>query len=138
MTRTSHKTVGATASSGTSRTFTDLRQNRATAKQRILLRDLWIIISGDLPSQEVEQAWRALTVQQARDLIRDYYSKFGRAGNYDGGLDETDPNVQHLSPQGQEFVRSGFDPYFDFLQWMRQEAGDPEPTRDWTTRKEDT
>lgn len=93
--------------------FQNLRENRSTAKQRILLRDLWIIISGNLPSPEVEHAWSVLTVQQARELIADYYSKFGRAGNYDGGLDETDPEVEHLSAQGQAFVRSGFDPYFD-------------------------
>ncbi|MGV2901316.1 hypothetical protein ACNPM4_06520 [Microbacterium sp. AGC62] len=92
--------------------FQNLRENRSTAKQRSLLRDLWIIITGNLPSPEVEHAWSVLTVRQARDLIRDYYGKFGRAGNYDGGLDECDPEVEHLSPQGQEFVRSGFDPYF--------------------------
>lgn len=94
--------------------FQNLRENRSTAKQRSLLRDLWIIITGNLPSLEVEHAWSVLTVRQARDLIRDYYGKFGRAGNYDGGLDECDPDVEHLSPQGQAFVRSGFDPYFDF------------------------
>lgn len=94
--------------------FQNLRENRSTVKQRTLLRDLWIIISGKLPSAEVEHAWTVLTVPQARNLIRDYYSKFGRAGNYDGGLDECDPEVEHLSPQGQEFVRSGFDPYFTY------------------------
>jgi hypothetical protein len=94
-------------------TFQNLRENRSTAKQRILLRDLWIIISGHLPTPEVEQAWSVLTVPQARGLIADYYRKFGRAGNYDGGLDESDPEVEQLSARGQAFVRSGFDPYFD-------------------------
>ncbi|RKN67520.1 hypothetical protein D7252_07965 [Microbacterium sp. CGR2] len=88
--------------------------NRSTAKQRTLLRDLWIIISGKLPSQQVEHVWEVLTVQQAQDLISDYYSRFGRASNYDGGLDEADPEVEHLSPKGRAFVSSGFDPYFDF------------------------
>lgn len=94
--------------------FENLRENRSTAKQRTLLRDLWIIVSGKIPSREVEEAWAILTVQQARDLIRDYYGRFGRSNGYDGGLDECDPEVEHLSPKGQAFVRSGFDPYFDF------------------------
>ncbi|CAD5141161.1 protein of unknown function [Microbacterium sp. Nx66] len=113
MTRTSYKTLGATASSSSRISFQNLRENRSTAKQRALLRDLWIIISGNLPSPDVERAWALLSVQQARDLIRDYYRRFGRAGNYDGGLDESDPEVEHLSPRGRAFVRSGFDPYFD-------------------------
>lgn len=114
MTRTSYKTLGATAGGGSRMNFQNLRENRSTVKQRTLLRDLWIIISGKIPSAEVEHAWEELTVPQAQDLIRTYYGKFGRAGNYDGGLDETDPEVEQLSARGQAFVRSGFDPYFDF------------------------
>lgn len=114
MTRNQYKTVGATASSSSRTSFQNLRENRSTAKQLSLLRDLWIIISGNLPSPEVEHAWRVLTVQQARDLVRDYYGRFGRSSNYDGGLDEYDPEVEYLSARGQAFVRSGFDPYFDF------------------------
>lgn len=83
-----------------------------TEKQLVLLRDLWIHIANSIPSQRVETAWAKLTVTEARDLIRDYYTKLEHFDAYEGPEEGT-PEYDALSANGKAFIYEGADPYFN-------------------------
>ncbi|MGZ0710547.1 helix-turn-helix domain-containing protein (plasmid) [Coraliomargarita sp. W4R53] len=87
----------------------DVDQQKATSKQRALLHDLWIHVTGDLPDARLKGGWANLTTSEAQDCISKYYASCGRYDEYTGP-DYGTAAYQALSQRGRMWADAAMIP----------------------------